>query len=124
MTCLTGTNGAVVERYTYDVFGLPQILDANSQTLSVSAYGNRFLFTGREWLAEISLYDYRNRCYSPDLGRFLQTDPIRFEGGDVNIQGYVGNNPIDDIDPFGLTVYPPDFVGPLLPSSLLNNSFF
>ena len=39
---------------------------------------NRFLFTGREYLKEVNLYDYRNRIYSPELGRFLQTDPIGF----------------------------------------------
>ena len=39
-----------------------------------SAYGNRFMFTGREYLSTIGIYDYRNRMYSPLIGRFLQTD--------------------------------------------------
>jgi RHS repeat-associated protein len=34
---------------------------------------------GREWIAELNLYDYRNRVYSSELGRFLQTDPIGFK---------------------------------------------
>lgn len=34
------------------------------------------MFTGREFLKEVGLYDYRNRVYSQELGRFLQTDPI------------------------------------------------
>jgi RHS repeat-associated protein len=60
------------------------------------------LFTGREWNGEIGIYDYRNRIYSPELGRFLQTDPIRFEAGDVNLYRYVSNNPVKWIDAFGL----------------------
>jgi RHS repeat-associated protein len=41
--------------------------------------------------------------YKTVLGRgeFLQTDPIRFAAGDVNIYRYVGNDPINMIDPDG-----------------------
>jgi RHS repeat-associated protein len=102
VTSLTDTNGLLVERYLYDIYGHPTILDANSQTLSATAYDNRFLFTGREWLADVSLYDYRNRTYSALLGRFLQTDPIRFAAGDVNLYRYVTNDPLNWIDPLGL----------------------
>jgi RHS repeat-associated protein len=63
--------------------------------------GNRFLYTGREWIAEAGLYDYRNRVYSAQLGRFLQADPIRFAGGDVNIYRYCNNNGVNYIDPYG-----------------------
>jgi RHS repeat-associated protein len=64
--------------------------------------GTRFLFTGRKWLAPLGLYDYRNRTYSPTLGRFLQTDSIRFHAGDVNLYRYVGNNSLFWRDPYGL----------------------
>ncbi len=50
----------------------------------------------------IGIYDYRNRVYSPDLGRFLQTDPIRFDAGDVNLYRYVGNGVTRLKDPSGL----------------------
>ena len=50
----------------------------------------------------IGIYDYRNRVYSPDLGRFLQTDPIRFDAGDGNIYRYVFNTPVNWVDPLGL----------------------
>jgi RHS repeat-associated protein len=69
---------------------------------SADPYANRFLFTGREFLKEANLYDYRNRVYSAELGRFLQTDPIRFEAGDVNLYRYVGNKFGVFVDPFGL----------------------
>jgi RHS repeat-associated protein len=71
---------------------------------SADPYANRFLFTGREFLKEANLYDYRNRVYSAELGRFLQSDPIRFDGGDGNLYRYVNNNPISYVDPLGLEV--------------------
>jgi RHS repeat-associated protein len=60
------------------------------------------LFTGREWLSQVGLYDYRNRVYSAQIGRFLQTDPIRFAAGDVNIYRYCGNSATNRVDPWGL----------------------
>jgi RHS repeat-associated protein len=56
-----------------------------------------------QWITELGLYDYRNRVYSAELGRFLQTDPIQFDAGDVNLYRYVKNYVTRLIDPFGLT---------------------
>ena len=69
----------------------------------VSAWGNRFLFTGREWLGELGLYDFRNRLYHPELGRFMQPDPIQFAAGDYNLYRYCHNDPVNRVDPSGLT---------------------
>ncbi|HEY5813874.1 MAG TPA: RHS repeat-associated core domain-containing protein, partial [Chthoniobacterales bacterium] len=109
---LTDSAGAVVERYTYDVFGTPTIRDPSDSILTQSPHGNRFLFTGREWIAEAALYDYRNRVYFDQLGRFLQTDPIRFRSRDTNLYRYVANNPITYMDPFGLFHYYGNWGGP------------
>lgn len=35
------------------------------------------------------------------LGRWLQRDPIGFDGGDWNLYGYVGENPVKMMDSFG-----------------------
>lgn len=64
--------------------------------------GNRFLFTGREWLKDIGLYDYRNRLYHPLLGRFMQPDPKQFGAGDYNLYRYAHNDPVNKNDPFGM----------------------
>jgi RHS repeat-associated protein len=69
---------------------------------SADPYANRFLYTGREFLKEANIYDYHNRVYSAELGRFLQTDPIRFDAGEGNLYRYVANNSINTIDPNGL----------------------
>lgn len=101
---LTDSQGSLVERYQYAPFGRVNILNAFGEELKKSAVDNRWFFTGREWLDQPGLYDFRNRVYSPALGRFLQTDPIRFSAGDMNLYRYVFNNPIRFSDPFGLEI--------------------
>ena len=48
------------------------------------------------------MYDLRNRFYSPDLGRFLQPDPIGFKGDGSNLYRYCGNDWANRTDPMGL----------------------
>jgi RHS repeat-associated protein len=62
------------------------------------------MFTGREYDTETANYYYRARYYSPKIGRFLQTDPIGYEGG-LNLYTYVRNNPIRWRDPFGFDIW-------------------
>jgi RHS repeat-associated protein len=99
---LTNASGNIVRSYEYDVFGQVSNPSSVDNLFSADLYANRFLYTGREFLKEANLYDYRNRVYSAELGRFLQTDPIRFEAGDGNLYRYVANNPVNGVDPLGL----------------------
>ena len=41
------------------------------------------------------------RHYDPEVGRWLSKDPIRFNGGDTNLYGYVLQDPVNLIDPDG-----------------------
>jgi RHS repeat-associated protein len=100
-------SGNVIEKYTYDAFGQPTILSAGGTQLSTSAVGNRFMFQGREFFPELGIYDYRHRMYHPGLGRFLQTDPLGFGGGDANLLRYCSNDPVNRSDPTGLWSPPP-----------------
>ncbi|MGI8819323.1 MAG: RHS repeat domain-containing protein [Chthoniobacterales bacterium] len=99
---ISSATGTLLERYSYDVYGKPTFMDGSGNPLASSAKGNRFLFTGREWLANAQLYDYRNRAYSASLGRFGQVDPIRFSARDSNLYRYVFNQPTQLRDSFGL----------------------
>jgi RHS repeat-associated protein len=99
---LTDSTGHLLEWYRYDLQGTPFFYDTNDNQLWASAYNVRHLFTGQQWYSDIGLYDLRNRFYSPDIGRFLQPDPIGFWGDRTNLYRYVKNNPVTRRDPFGL----------------------
>ncbi|MEN3368731.1 MAG: hypothetical protein V7609_874 [Verrucomicrobiota bacterium] len=108
-TLLTDSVGNIIEQYEYDAFGQPYFYNAVGAATTVngqpgSLFGNRFLFTGREWLSDLNLYDYRNRLYHPELGRFMQPDPKQFAAGDYNLYRYCHNDPINKTDPTGLDV--------------------
>lgn len=92
---LTDSAKGIVQRHTYDTFGmLTSVLD--------SEFGNAYTYTAREWDRELGLYYYRARYYDPMEGRFISKDPIGFAGSDVNLYGYVWNNPVFWRDPRGL----------------------
>lgn len=44
-----------------------------------------------------------NRYYNPELGRYMEADPIGLEGG-LNLYAYAGSNPVMNTDPSGLLV--------------------
>src|SRR5262249_31914397 len=54
-------------------------------------------------------YEYRARAYHPGLGRFMSEDPKLFDAGDYNFYRYCHNDPIDIVDPMGLTDNAPTY---------------
>ena len=102
---VSGDGGAILERYTYDLYGAPTVYDpAGAIRPGGTAYSVSHLFTGQRWVPQIgpsSMYDYRNRFMFPEIGRFIQTDAIGFAGGN-HLYRYCRNNPTNWGDPFGL----------------------
>ncbi|MDI6798109.1 MAG: RHS repeat-associated core domain-containing protein [Desulfatibacillaceae bacterium] len=45
------------------------------------------------------------RDYDCQIGRWTAKDPIGFAAGDVDLFGYVGNDPVNAVDPWGLLSY-------------------
>jgi YD repeat-containing protein len=60
---LTNASGNIVRSYEYDVFGQVSNPPSVDDMFSADPYANRFLYTGREFLKEANLYDYRNRAW-------------------------------------------------------------
>jgi RHS repeat-associated protein len=97
VVALSNISGVIVEQYSYDAFGSTTI----TTTPGYTSPNNPYMFTARRYDDETGLYYYRMRYYSPQQGRFLQPDPIGYADG-MNIYAYVGNNPLNSIDPWGL----------------------
>jgi len=83
-------NGDVINSYKYMPWG--------EGTISGTTFG----FTGQRYDAETGLYYYKNRYYSPTLGRFLQPDPVLYRDT-LNTYGYAHNNPLSLVDPLGMS---------------------
>jgi RHS repeat-associated protein len=92
VTDVTSTTGGTILSRKYDPWG----------EMITGAGSSGYAFTGRSWDADTGLYYYRARYYDPKIGRFISEDPIGFSGG-LNFYAYVRNNPINRVDPSGLS---------------------
>jgi RHS repeat-associated protein len=91
---LVNNVGQVVNHIKYDSYG-------NVIAESDPAVKTRYKYTGREFDAETDMQYNRARYYDAAIGRFISEDPIGFAGDDANLYRYVGNSPVDSIDPSG-----------------------
>jgi len=84
----------VATTYQYDPFGIPlAVLGSLNQPMQ---------FSTKPYDAETGLSYYGFRFYSPHMGRWLTRDPLGELGG-LNLYGFAENNPVNRIDPFGLS---------------------
>ncbi len=93
VTRLTDSTGKVVQTYTYEAFGN---VVAQSGTIT-----NPYQFQTKQFNSATGLVNFGFRYYNPAIGRFITADPLGMING-PNLYAYVGNNPLNWIDPFGL----------------------
>jgi len=84
---------AQVSSVDYEPFGYPTSFAGRAQ---------RFTFSGKEWFPSLLLSDFGFRIYNPSIGRWMNRDLIEEKGG-INLFAFVNNQPVDQVDPFGLT---------------------
>jgi RHS repeat-associated protein len=90
---MVNSSGINQARYSYDPFGRRTLVSGTD----LADFG----FTGDYYHAATGLSLTEFRAYDPNVGRWLNADPIGLEGG-LNLFAYVGNNPIGLVDPSGL----------------------
>lgn len=119
VTALRDSNGNMLEQYDYDAYGRVRVYtdsdndgnwfnDSDDTIYTFSQADNPYLFTGRRLdiinNGSLTIYYYRARHYDPSTGRFLQYDPLGYADG-MNLYEYVLSNPLNYVDPFGLSIY-------------------
>ncbi len=85
--------------YAYDSFG--NVLDEGGDYAADNVIGFSTQYTDRE----TELVYYGLRYYHPEMGRFVNRDPIG-EAGGANLYRFVGNAPVTDVDLWGLLLPP------------------
>jgi RHS repeat-associated protein len=91
---LTDSTQVIRARYDYDPYG--RVAKASGDRDSV------FQFTGYFWHAQSSLSLALFRAYDPNLGRWISRDPIG-EKDNVNLYAYISSDPLNGVDPLGLS---------------------
>ncbi len=84
---------SVVAAYRYDPFGK---LLAKTGSLE-----QPFGFSTKRYNAPVGMVQYEARNYFPPIGRWDSRDPLG-EAGGLNLYAFVGNNPVNWVDPWGL----------------------
>ena len=85
----------MVKEITYDSYG--NIISDTNPDFKVP-----FGFAGGLYDPDTKLVHFGYREYDPEIGRWLSKDPLLFGGGDSNLYGYVLQDPVNLVDPWGL----------------------
>ena len=87
-------NGAILQQLDYDPYGRV-IVDTNP---GFQPFG----YAGGLYDRDTGLVRFGRRDYDPVVGRWTSKDPIGFAGG-LNLYGYVVQDPVNGVDPSGLS---------------------
>jgi RHS repeat-associated protein len=91
---MTDAAGNVVNRYRYDPYGNPIVG-------TTEAVANPWRYAAGYRDDETGFAKFGARYYDPSIGRWTQQDP---SGQDANPYAYVGGDPINSVDPTGLSL--------------------
>ena len=113
VTVLANASGNVQERYAYSAYGTPRVLTAAFATRASSSYDAEVLYAGYRYEHATALYHIRHREYQPEMGCWLQRDPIGYAGDHPDVYRYVENAPVNRVDPSGrlsIKVSAPEYI--------------
>ena len=102
MSAITNIAGQVVERYSYNAYGVRTVKNPANVVIAKSVVGNDRGFTSYKLDAEMGLYAARARMYSAKLGRFIGRDSSGYIDGSNLYSAYFA--PLF-FDPTGNTIY-------------------
>ena len=106
---LTDEQGKGEDPRSYDPFGARRNPVWGQPVPASFASLTTLGFTGHESDDELGLVNMKGRVFDPKVGRFLTTDPIvsaPLSGQSWNPYSYVGNNPLNYVDPSGFQEEP------------------
>lgn len=113
---VSAADGAVVQRTDYDEFG-----NLIFETIAPGLTRLPFGFAGGLYNPDTKLTRFGARDHDAETGRWTAKDPVRFGGGDVNLYGYVLDDPINSVDPGGqIAVSVALFVGGIVIDIVIN----
>jgi RHS repeat-associated protein len=93
------SDNGLMWRWDPDTFGS---VAPNGNPAGLGTFSYKLRFPGQYALSESGLnYNYY-RDYDPQMGRYLESDPIGLAGGSYSTYAYVRGNPISHADPNGL----------------------
>ena len=87
---MTDQHGNLVWKATYTAFG--------EAWITACGIDQPLRLAGQYFDEETDLHYNITRFYDPHLGRFLSEDPLCADGGNLNLYGYCGGDPVNRID--------------------------